>query len=178
MTDYTPIFHSSIEAKAKTGDETLLDLSGAPIRLIQEPVNSLPGVDIPPRPGDVTDAGDALLCRLTPAELYLFGKTPAAELSSLPDSLRPTDLTHGRAVLKLRSPGAAEALSAICGLDFHDTAFPNLQVRQTSAAKVKTLIARADENGAPTYYLHVPRPFGQYFWDTLRDAMDGVTSDR
>ena len=85
--------------------------------------------------------------------------------------MRPTDLTHGRAVLKLSGPAAAAILNAICGLDFHDTAFPNLHVQQTSAAKVKTLIARADENGAPAYYLHVPRPFGQYFWDTLRDAM-------
>ncbi|RME40382.1 MAG: hypothetical protein D6796_17275 [Caldilineae bacterium] len=174
MTQFAPVFRTPIEAETAPGDETLFDLSGAPIRLLQQPVDSLPGVDIPPHPGDVTIAGDALLCRLTPAELYLFGKTPAAELPPLPPALRPTDLTHGRAVLKLRRPDAAAILSTLCGLDFHDSAFPNLQVRQTSAAKVKTLIARADEDGVPTYYLHVSRSFGQYFWDTLRDAMHGV----
>ena len=41
---------------------------------------------------------------------------------------------------------------------------------QTSAAKIKTLIARYDEGGTPTYYLHVDRALGQYFWEVVWDA--------
>jgi sarcosine oxidase gamma subunit len=61
-------------------------------------------------------------------------------------------------------------LGKICGLDFHDTIFPNLRVAQTSAAKIKTLIARYDTAERPTYFLHVNRPLGQYFWETVWDA--------
>jgi len=45
-----------------------------------------------------------------------------------------------------------------------------MQIRQTSAAKIKTLIARCDEDGTRVYFLHVNRPFSQYFWDTVSDA--------
>ena len=73
-------------------------------------------------------------------------------------------------MLKLSGSAASETLSKICGLDFDDEAFSNMQIRQTSAAKVKTLIARCDEHGTRVYFLHVNRPFGQYFWDTVSDA--------
>jgi sarcosine oxidase gamma subunit len=65
---------------------------------------------------------------------------------------------------------AAEVLSKICGLNFHETAFPTMQVKQSSAAKIKTLIARCDEAGTPSYFLHVDRSLGQYFFEVLRDA--------
>jgi heterotetrameric sarcosine oxidase gamma subunit len=70
----------------------------------------------------------------------------------------------------LAGPVASEALGKICGLNFANDAFPSDQVRQTSAAKIKTLIVRADENQTPVYFLHVERPLGQYFWETLIDA--------
>ena len=81
-----------------------------------------------------------------------------------------TDFTHGKAVLKLAGSAAAEALSKICGLDFYETAFGNMQVKQTSAAKITTLIARCDEGDIPAYFLHVERALGQYFFETLWDA--------
>jgi hypothetical protein len=55
-------------------------------------------------------------------------------------------------------------------LDFAATTFPNLHVAQSSAAKIKTLIAREDEGTTPGYYLHVDAPSGQYFCDAVLDA--------
>jgi sarcosine oxidase subunit alpha len=80
------------------------------------------------------------------------------------------DYAHGQAALKLSGDNAADVLSKICGLDFRDSVFANMQVKQTSAAKIKTLIARIDEAGMLTYHLHVSRPLGQYFWKILWDA--------
>lgn len=186
MSEYKPIFRSPItvpEVSPTPSDLRLSDLTGVQVTLIQgEAADILPKhfSNIPARPGDLVDAGEGLLARLTPAEFYLFGKSAAAKLPSAADLdhsfeqaqcfAHATDDTHGKAVLKLVGPLAAEALSKICGLDFHDTVFPNMQVKQTSAAKVTTLIARCDQDGRPAYFLHLNRPLGQYFWDIVWDA--------
>ncbi len=85
-------------------------------------------------------------------------------------SARATDYRHGTAVVSLRGSAAPHVLSKVCGLDFAEPAFPDLQVRQTSAAKIETLIVRCDEDAVRVYLLHVHRPFGQYMWDTVGDA--------
>lgn len=186
MTQYKPVFRSPIaalEPAPTVSDLTVSDLTGVQVTLVQGQAGDvlkehLPRV--PANPGDVVDADEGLLARLTPAEFYLFGKLSDANLpgiSELEASFEEancfayaTDLTHGRAVLKLIGPAAAEALSKICGLDFHDSAFASGQVKQTSAAKIKTLIVRYDEHDTPVYHLHVNRPYGQYFWDIVWDA--------
>ena len=182
MADYNPTFQSPIAApeRAAAGDGglRLADVSGAPVILMQGDVSAALQKQfstLPAHPGDVVAAGDSLLARLTPAELTLFGPTAGATLpaaGALGDPPRgyATDVTHGQAVLKLTGPDAAGALSKICGLDFHTTVFPSMQAKQTSAAKIKTLVVRCDEGEMRVYYLLVARPFGQYFWDILWDA--------
>ena len=186
MTTYTPTFRSPIstpEPATAASDLMVRDRTGVPVILIQGETGDilekhLP--KIPANPGDLTDMTEGRLARLTPNEFYLFGKSQSTKLPSVAELnesfveagrfAQATDLTHGKAMLKLSGPAAAEALSKICGLDFHDSVFPNMRVKQTSAAKIKTLIARCDEEGRSTYFLHVDRPFGQYFWDIVWDA--------
>ena len=186
MTEYNPIFHSPLALPTivpVSSGLRLSDLSGVQVTVSQgEATQGLKKQfsEVPARPGDLVDVGEGYLACLTPTEFYLFGKSTAAKLPSnheleqgyakTKNSAYTTDYTHGRAVLKLKGANAAETLSKICGLDFSDPAFPNLKIKQTSAAKIKTLIARCDEDGEPTYHLHVNRPFGQYFWETLWDA--------
>ena len=161
----------------------MLDLTGAPIVRIQGPAadslqSLLPAV--PAKPGDVVDLGQGLLARLRPQEFYLFGKTVEAILPTAAELVRhfaesgqhlhATDYTHGQAVVWLAGPAVPQLLSKICGLDFRERAFSNHQVKQTSAAKIKALIVRDDEGDIPAYFLHVTRPMGQYFWETLWDA--------
>jgi heterotetrameric sarcosine oxidase gamma subunit len=194
MTDYNPIFHSPItpishrpspilHPASQISNLTLSDLTGVPIILIQGEVGDILKqhfVQIPAKPGDLVEVSGGLLARLTPAEFYLFGLSLAANLPSaatLDNSFaqnqrfaHATDITHGKAVLQLAGVAASEVLSKICGLDFHPTVFPSQRVAQTSAAKIKTLIARYDEGETPAYFLHVSRPLGQYFWETMWDA--------
>ncbi len=189
MTEYNPIFRSPIampKSTSASSDLGVSDLTGIQVTLIQGEAGDILKKHLPnipkrqPNPGDLAEVDGGLLARLTPTEFYLFGLSSDAKLPSaqaLSDSLtktkrfaHATDLTHGKAALKLTGPTAAEALSKICGLDFHDSVFPNMHVKQTSAAKVKTLIARCDEDGVPVYHLHVNRPFGQYFLEILWDA--------
>ena len=185
MTDYNPIYRSPItvpDASTVSGLR-LQDLTGVQItRSEGEVAEALQKhfSTIPATPGEITDVDAGFLACLTPTEFYLFGKSTEVQLPS--DSeleagytaagsfAHTTDATHGQAALKLSGADAVEALSKICGLDFHDSAFPNMKVKQTSAARIKTLIARIDEDGEPAYHLHVSRPFGQYFWNILWDA--------
>jgi heterotetrameric sarcosine oxidase gamma subunit len=187
MSDDTPIFRSPITtistATSQSSNLTLSDLTGVPVILIQAEAGEILKqhfAQVPAKPGDLVEVGGGLLARLAPAEFYLFGLPASANLPSataLDDSLakarrfaHATDATHGKAVIHLAGAAAPEVLSKICGLDFHNTVFPNLRVSQTSAAKIKTLIARYDTGGRPAYFLHVNRPLGQYFWETVWDA--------
>ena len=187
MSDYNPIFGSPITSisspTSPTSKLTLTDLSGVPVILIQgDAADTLKQhfAQVPTKPGDLVEGSDSLLARLTPTEFYWFGLSPSAKLPSaaaLDDNFagtqrfaHATDYTHGRAVVRLTGTEAGEVLSKICGLDFHDTVFPNLWAAQTSAAKIKALIVRCDENDIPTYFLHVNRTLGQYFWETVWDA--------
>ena len=194
MTDYTPIFRSPITSilhpaspishlPSQISNLILSDLTGVPILLIQGEVDDILKqhfAQIPARPGDLVEVSGGLLARLTATQFHLFGVSPAVNLPSaatLDNSFaqnqrfaHATDITHGQVVLRLAGLAASEVLSKICGLDFHQTVFPSQHVAQTSAAKIKTLIARYDTGETPTYFLHVNRPLGQYFWETMWDA--------
>jgi heterotetrameric sarcosine oxidase gamma subunit len=168
MTAYQPVFHSPIDAPAQFAG--LADLTGAPVTLIQGRAGEWLARQFgawPANPGELVEAGEGWLACLTPTEFYLCGAALPAPLSA---GLHATDLTHGQAIVRLAGPAAAKILRKICGLDFREAAFPNRHAAQTSAAKIKTLIARVDEGETAVYYLHVGRPLGQYFWDVVREA--------
>jgi len=186
MTQYNPVFRSPIAVSEPAQPVTRLglsDLTGVLVTLIKGDAADLLQKEVstvPAKPGDLVNVDGGLLARLSPHEFYLFGLSAQANLPTAAELgavftqagsfAHATDLTHGRAALKLTGPAAAEALSKICGLDFHDSQFADMTVKQTSAAKIKTLIARRDEAGRPTYHLHVNRPMGQYFWEIVWDA--------
>jgi heterotetrameric sarcosine oxidase gamma subunit len=190
MTEHNPTFRSPVAVReltssgsVVTSELTLIDLTGVQITLIQGEAGDILQQHlskIPAKPGDLVELAEGFVARLTPTEFYLFGKSASAKLPSAADLddgftkakrfAHATDFTHGKAVLKLSGAAAPEALLKVCGLDFHETAFPNMQVKQTSAAKIKTLVARCDENDTYTFLLHADRPFGQYLWDILSDA--------
>lgn len=193
MSDYNPIFRSPITisnllspaltSQPLNSNLILSDLTGVEVTLIQGEAGDLLSKQfghVPTKPGDLIDVGDGLLARLTSTEFYLFALAPTADLptaAALDDAFtqsncfaHATDLTHGKVVLRLVGPQARELLSKICGLDFHETVYHNSHIAQTSAAKIKTLIARYDEGETPAYILHVDRPLGQYFWEVVWDA--------
>lgn len=84
-----------------------------------------------------------------------------------------TDVTHGRGLMSLSGPLAPDVLPKLCALDFHDEAFPNQHVAQTSLAKVRALLIRLDDDAAigRAYFIAVDRSLAAYAWDALTDAM-------
>ncbi|MFN8455611.1 MAG: sarcosine oxidase subunit gamma family protein [Anaerolineae bacterium] len=184
MMTYNPIFRSPItksQLPHQASNLQLFDLTGVQVTLIQGEVgDGVPLAAVPVKPGEVVETAGGLLARLTPANLYWFGLSPATKLPSMAELddtfarngrfAHATDLTHGKAVLKLVGAASRDVLSKICGLDFDERKFPNLHAAQTSAAKIKTLIVRADQAGLLTYFLQVERSLGQYFWEVVWDA--------
>ena len=84
-----------------------------------------------------------------------------------------TDMTHGRSQLWVVGPQAAELLSRLCSLDFHDHHFPNLTARHSSVAKTRQLILRHDFGRPaplPVYGLIGSRSLAAYLWETTLEA--------
>jgi len=87
-----------------------------------------------------------------------------------PDLITVTDITHGNAELWLIGPHSAELLSRLCGLDFHDSQFPNDTAKQSSVAKTTQIIMRRDLGDVPAYALIGGRSLAAYVWQTILEA--------
>lgn len=81
-----------------------------------------------------------------------------------------TDITHGRAEIRVIGPDSQTLLSKVCGLDFHPSAFPNETAKQSSLAKTTQLIIRRDIGELPAFSIIGAQSLGPYVWDTLMEA--------
>jgi heterotetrameric sarcosine oxidase gamma subunit len=89
---------------------------------------------------------------------------------STSDLVTVTDITHGRAEIGVFGPAAPTLLSRLCGLDFHESQFPDLTAKQSSVAKTPQIIIRHDFAGIRAYALIGDRSFGAYLWETAMKA--------
>ncbi len=80
------------------------------------------------------------------------------------------DITHARALVRLRGKRTPHLLSKVCGIDFSEKITPNGTAFRSSVAKIVTDVVRDDEDGERSYLLHCDRSYGQYLFDALLDA--------
>jgi heterotetrameric sarcosine oxidase gamma subunit len=89
-----------------------------------------------------------------------------------------TDLTHGRALVRVTGPDAADLLARLCGADLHDDMAPDGAALRSGVASVATDIVRDDTmiDGAavPSYLLHCERSSGQYLFGALVSAGESL----
>ena len=81
-----------------------------------------------------------------------------------------TDITHGRAEIRMIGPDSQALLSKICGLDFHPSVFSNEAAKQSSLAKTTQLIIRYDIGELPAFSIIGVQSLGAYIWDTMMEA--------
>jgi len=81
-----------------------------------------------------------------------------------------TDITHGRAEIRVIGPDSQALLSKVCGLDFHPSVFPNETAKQSSLAKTTQLIIRCDIGELLAFSIIGTQSLGPYIWDTLIEA--------
>ena len=84
------------------------------------------------------------------------------------------DLTHGRALVRITGPDAAELLARLCGADLHDDMAPDGAALRAPVAGVATDIIRDDRAGVPSYLLHCERSSGQYLFGALVSAGESL----
>ena len=81
-----------------------------------------------------------------------------------------TDLTHGRALVRVTGPDAADLLARLCGTDLEDDMAPDGAALRSAVAGVATDIVRDDRAAVPSYLLHCERSSGQYLFGALAGA--------
>jgi heterotetrameric sarcosine oxidase gamma subunit len=85
-----------------------------------------------------------------------------------------TDLTHGRALVRVTGPDAADLLARLCGADLDDDMAPDGSALRSAVAGVATDVIRDDTMidgaGVPSYLLHCERSSGQYLFGALVSA--------
>lgn len=88
-----------------------------------------------------------------------------------PDELvTATDLTHGRALMRLTGPTAAGVLAKVCGIDTGDGITPDGAAFRSSVAALATDVVRDDTGGVRSYLLHCERSSGAYLFGELLSA--------
>jgi heterotetrameric sarcosine oxidase gamma subunit len=80
------------------------------------------------------------------------------------------DATHGRAIMRITGPLAADLLAKVCAIDLADEVTPNGAAFRSSVAKLVTDVVRDDNGGSRSYLLLCERSSGQYLFDALIDA--------
>jgi len=140
------------------------------------------------------DPGGTLTAGSGPGEWLLLaapgqGPALAARLADLAarcpgELVTATDLTHGRALVRLTGPRAAGVLAKVCGIDVSDGITPDGAAFRTAVAAVATDVIRDDAGGVPSYLLHCERSSGAYLFGELLAAggefgieIDGFTTD-
>jgi heterotetrameric sarcosine oxidase gamma subunit len=128
----------------------------------------------------VMDRGGTLIAGSGPGEWLLLaapGLSPALadrakELADrCPGELvTATDVTHGRALIRLKGPQAAAILGKVCSIDTADGVTPDGAAFRTSVAAVATDVIRHDTDGTRCYLLHCERSSGGYLSGELQAA--------
>jgi heterotetrameric sarcosine oxidase gamma subunit len=149
-----------------------------------DPGSAGSGGDDPPAPPRNPDGG-WLVVGSSPGEWLVLGPPGAAAAvagwlgtvaaDSAPEEfVSVVDLTHGRALMRITGPDAAELMARLCGADLHDDMAPDGAALRAPVAGVATDIIRDDRAGVPSYLLHCERSSGQYLFGALVSAGESL----
>jgi len=130
-----------------------------------------------------TGPGEWLLLAVPGQGPALIGRAEELAARFPGELITATDLTHGRALIRLSGPRGADVLAKVCGIDVSDGITPDGAAFRTSVAAVATDVIRDDAGGVRSYLLHCERSSGGYLFGELLAAgsefgieIDGFTT--
>ena len=121
-------------------------------------------------PGEVMVLGDVLGQSPLPARL-----TEAWHAEPVPPNTPrgfPLPRAETHAWFLATGACAAAMFAKLCGVDLRPQSFPDLQIAQTSLAKMSGIMVRDDRAGVLAYHVLADSASAAYLWSCLIDAMD------
>ena len=159
LTDCTPL--AKVQVRAPIGGRAAAELAVPFGRAVRDPGGTLVAGSGPGEwlllaaPGE----GPALTARAT----GLAARCPGELVTA-------TDITHGRALIRLNGSRGADVLARVCGIDTGEDITPDGAAFRTSVAAVATDVIRDDTGGERSYLLHCERSSGAYLFGALLTA--------
>ena len=102
---------------------------------------------------------------LGPDEWLVVSSQPLREQSVAGGTV--TDVSHGRAVVRLWGPDVREVLAKGCPLDLHPRSFGVGRCAQTAIARIPVIL---DHVARDVFELYCPRSYAGSFWHWLIEA--------
>ena len=145
---------------------TLVDLRGNPrsAEFLASAEASL-GAPLPLAPNTSSSAGGGTIIGLGPDEWLLAGDRFSEDLPIAGGFL--TDVSHGRAAMRVSGPRAREVLAKGCSLDLHPSQWRAGQCAQTPIARVAVLLHFAADG---VFDLYCARSYAAHLWHWLAEA--------
>jgi heterotetrameric sarcosine oxidase gamma subunit len=128
----------------------------------------VPPFDIPY--GRSVRKSDWIVAGSGPDEWTLIGPIGATFSVETTGFATLTDLTHGRALMRLTGRQATMVLAKLCPIDLSEQMCPNRAAFRASVANVVSDVLRDDIDGISAYLLHCERSSGQFLFDAVLDA--------
>jgi heterotetrameric sarcosine oxidase gamma subunit len=159
LTDCTPL--TKVGVRAPAGGRAAAELAVPFGRAARDPGGTLVAGAGP---------GEWLLLAAPGRGPALMGRAEDLAARFADELVTATDLTHGRALMRLTGPGAAGVLAKVCGIDTGDGITPDGAAFRTSVAALATDVIRDDIGGVRSYLLHCERSSGAYLFGELLSA--------
>ena len=170
-----------VSGRRASAELTLIDCTPLTKVGVRAPVGGRAAAELAVPFGRATrDPGGTLVAGSGPGEWLLLaapGQGPtligrAEDLATrFPDELiTATDLTHGRALMRLTGARGDDVLAKVCGIDTGEGITPDGAAFRSSVAAVATDVIRDDTGGVRSYLLHCERSSGGYLFGELLAA--------
>jgi sarcosine oxidase, subunit gamma len=172
LTDCTPL--AKVGVRAPIGGRAAAELAVPFGRAARDPGGTLVAGSGP---------GEWLLLAAPGQGPALIGRAEDIAARFPGELITATDLTHGRALMRLTGARGDDVLAKVCGIDTGDGITPDGAAFRSSVAAVATDVIRDDAGGVRSYLLHCERSSGGYLFGELLAAgsefgieIDGFTS--
>jgi len=159
LTDCTPL--AKVGVRAPVGGRAAAELAVPFGRAARDPGGTLVVGSGP---------GEWLLLAAPGQGAALAGRVEEIAARFPGELITATDLTHGRALMRITGARGDGVLAKVCGIDTGDGITPDGAAFRTSVAAVATDVIRDDAGGVRSYLLHCERSSGGYLFGELLAA--------
>jgi len=159
LTDCTPL--AKVGVRAPVGGRAAAELAVPFGRAARDPGGTLVVGSGP---------GEWLLLAAPGQGAALAGRVEELAARFPGELITATDLTHGRALMRITGARGDGVLAKVCGIDTGDGITPDGAAFRSSVAAVATDVIRDDAGGVRSYLLHCERSSGGYLFGELLAA--------